>query len=366
MLRLRDHWLEGPAVTRRETPNLGGSMSPRFLVYHYTAGRNAESSAHSLCRPDSMASAHLVLARDGRIIQLAPFHRVTWHAGVSHWAGVTGLNRHSIGIEMDNAGLLKRVGDRYVAWFGAAYPADEVMLAEHRHGGGVQPWHAYSEQQIERSIELAELLCRAYGISEVLGHEDIARGRKVDPGPAFPLAAVAARVVGRTEDDFPLFTVSATALNIREGPDARFEPVAPALPRGTQVRMLESGERWCRVEVVGPVDIEGWVHSSFLAPVANPATGRAQGAIAGPRQVPIDTSGAPASAPTTAPASAPSAATLPATRSRRPATSAKGHSGSRSRKPDPESVVTAAQPRSAQEPAAAPATLPARRRRSRV
>jgi N-acetylmuramoyl-L-alanine amidase len=335
MLRIRNHRLEGDGVSHRETPNCGGAMTPRFLVYHYTAGRSAESSADSLCRPDARASAHLVLGRDGRIIQLAPFNIVTWHAGVSHWAGVTGLNRHSIGIEMDNAGLLKRVGDGFVAWFGKAYPADEVMLAEHRHGGAVQPWHTYTERQIERAIELAELLCSSYGLGEVLGHEDIARGRKVDPGPAFPLSAVAARVIGRTDDDFPLFSVNASALNIRQGPDPRFEPVAPALRRGTQVRVLEASERWSRVEVVGPGDTEGWVHNAYLTPVPGAATARP----------PIDPP-----APT------------PATRSRRPATSAKGHSGSRARKPDPAPAAPASEPKAA--PAPAKATLARRRSRT--
>jgi len=219
-----------------------------------------------------------VLGREGEIIQLAPLNVVTWHAGISHWAGLTGMNNHSIGIEMDNAGVLKNLGDRYESAFGKVYPRNEVVLARHRHGATEQAWHAYTEAQISRAFELAELLFSHYGLKEVLGHEDIARGRKSDPGPAFPLGSVAARVAGRMEDDFPRYTVIAASLNIRSGPDAAAAPVAPALKRGTEVALLEAGERWSRVEVVGKGDIEGWVFNAHLqaVPVAPPPSARSR------------------------------------------------------------------------------------------
>lgn len=268
MLSIRNHLLEGDNLSQRSTPNRGGKFVPQYLVYHYTAGSSAKSSADWLCNPAAKASAHLVLGRAGEIIQLAPFNVVTWHAGVSHWAGLTGMNNFSIGIEMDNAGILRKVGDRYASSFGRFYPDDEVVLARHRHGTVEQAWHAYTEAQIARAFELAELLVGHYGLKEVLGHEDIARGRKSDPGPAFPLASVAARVSGRMDDDFPRYTVTASTLNIRSGPDAAAATVAPALKRGTEVALLEAGERWSRVEVVGKGDIEGWVFNAHLQPVA--------------------------------------------------------------------------------------------------
>jgi N-acetylmuramoyl-L-alanine amidase len=105
MLSIKNHRLVGDGVSFRQTPNVGGALTPRFVVLHYTAGRNAESSVESLCtkKPQGNASAHIVLGRDGRIIQLAAFNTVTWHAGVSQWNGINGLNPFSIGIEMDNA-----------------------------------------------------------------------------------------------------------------------------------------------------------------------------------------------------------------------------------------------------------------------
>ncbi|WP_300335927.1 N-acetylmuramoyl-L-alanine amidase [Accumulibacter sp.] len=270
-LKIENHQLVGDQVSHRDTPNRGGIMAPSYLILHYTAGRSLESSVESLCtrKPQGNASAHVVLGRDGRIVQLAPFNVVTWHAGVSQWAGLVGLNSHSIGIEMDNAGLLKRVGSQYQAWFAKVYPDDEVTLAAHRNGGPVSPWHAYTEVQIERAIELAELLVDHYGLQDVLGHEDIAPGRKVDPGPAFPLAAVRSRVLGREHDEPPRYVVTASSLNIRKGPDASFERAAAPLKSGTELLLLDARDRWSQVEVVADPEVEGWVSNAYIAPVGN-------------------------------------------------------------------------------------------------
>ena len=294
MLSIKNHRLVGDRVTFRATPNHGGELKARYLVFHYTAGQSAESSIASLCtrKPQGNASAHLVLARDGRIVQLVPFNVIAWHAGVSQWNGLVGLNQASIGIEMDNAGALSRVGDKFVAWFGKEYAASDVMLAEHKHGGGVRPWHAYTEVQIERALELAELLVDHYGLEDVLGHEDIARGRKQDPGPAFPLASIASRTLGRSDDVPPRYVVTADILNIRKGPDASFEPVAPPLKRGTVVLLLQPADRWSKVEVEGPTDIEGWVNNSFIvrAPAAAHPRSAVKQAVA--RKIPKKTNSA--------------------------------------------------------------------------
>ena len=293
MLKIdRRHRLVGDGVAFQATPNCGGALTrPRFLVLHYTAGRSAASSIASLCthKPQGNASAHLVLARDGSITQLAPFDVVTWHAGISQWDGVVGLNNASIGIEIDNAGALERVGDRFVAWFGAEVTADDVMLAAHKHGGPVRPWHAYTEAQIGRCLELAEVLVQRYGIAEILGHDDIARGRKLDPGPAFPLAAIASRALGRVDDEPPRYVVTASALNIRKGPDAAFDPVAPPLARGTVVALLEPGDRWSKVEVLTPdgrsTDVEGHVRNTFIERLKTPRSRSApRGARVAPRR----------------------------------------------------------------------------------
>lgn len=269
MLKIERHRLVGSDVSWQPTPNIGGVLKPRWLIMHYTAGRSLESSVASLTtrKPSGNASAHLVLGRDGRIVQLAPFNVVTWHAGVSAWAGVTGLNSASIGLEMDNAGALDEVGGRHFTWFRQEIPPEQVQVAVHKHGGPLRGWHAYTGAQIERALELAELLVAHYGLEDVLGHEDIAPGRKSDPGPAFPLEALRARVAGRESGALGRRIVAADKLNIRRGPGTEFDPVAPPLPHGTEVLLLEPASRWSRVEVVGPVDLEGWVANAYLEPV---------------------------------------------------------------------------------------------------
>ena len=81
-----------------------------MIVLHYTAGTSAESSALFLTRPDVSASAHVVIGREGEVFQLVPFNIEAWHAGKSWYAGRGGLNRYSIGIELDNLGKLRFSG----------------------------------------------------------------------------------------------------------------------------------------------------------------------------------------------------------------------------------------------------------------
>jgi len=263
-LLIENHRLVGTGVSFVETPNKGGDITPRYLVMHYTAGKSAQSSINWLSNPESKASAHVVLARDGSICQLAPFNVKTWHAGVSHWDGVSGLNGCSIGIEMDNAGPLKKVGKKYQAWFGTLYGESQVIHAKHRLDGEVRWWHAYTEAQIERALELARVLVRHYGLKDIVGHEDIAPDRKRDPGPAFPLEHVRGATLGREEEEQERYVVTATSLNIRTGPGVEFPAVADPLPRGTRVVLLEKRDRWNKVELLENGDIEGWVHNKFL------------------------------------------------------------------------------------------------------
>ena len=266
-LSIEDDRLVGDGVAYVETPNKGGDLSPRFLVFHYTGGKSAKSSIDWLTNPEAKASAHLVLARDGTISQLAPFNVKTWHAGISHWDGLSGLNSYSIGIEMDNAGPLKKVGDKYQAWFGTLYAEDQVIYAKHRLDDEPRWWHAYTEVQIQRALELAQFLVRHYDLNDVVGHEDIAPDRKRDPGPAFPLEHVRAVVLGRAEEERERYEVTASTLNIRSGPGVEFPSIAEPLKKGTAVALLEKRDRWSKVELVENGDIEGWVHNKFLAKV---------------------------------------------------------------------------------------------------
>lgn len=196
---VRNHTLElnGDAVEFVPTTNQGGAFRPQYLVLHYTAGMTGAGAVAWLAQPASQASAHLVIDRNGNVTQMVRFNRIAWHAGRSEWAGLEGMNRHSIGIELVNAGRLIKVGDTWQNWAGNVIPADQVVEAPHKHGNVVAGWHAYPAAQIKVALEVALALHSAYGFYDVVGHEDVSRGRRVDPGPAFPMLSFAAKVLGR-------------------------------------------------------------------------------------------------------------------------------------------------------------------------
>lgn len=188
-----------------ESPNVGGSLDAKFLVIHYTAGSSASGAVSHLTKPNGKASAHLVIGRDGEVTQLVPFDRVAWHAGESSWQGLSGLNNYSIGIELDNAGkLTKDEQGNWRAWFNRAYPAEEVMVATHKNQTDSAGWHTFSEAQLERVFEITQLLVETYDLEAVLGHDDIAPTRKVDPGPAFPMSSLQGRLLGRSDNTVAL------------------------------------------------------------------------------------------------------------------------------------------------------------------
>ena len=252
------------------SPNTDGELRAEFLVVHFTAGRSAESSLAWFKNPLAKASAHLVIARDGSITQLVPFNKVAWHAGVSHWAGRDGLNQFSLGCELENPGKLTHVSNKWLAWFGGEVPADEVLQATHKNETQPAGWQIYTEPQIQSAVVACNLLVREYGLKDVVGHEDIAPGRKVDPGPAFPMNNFRSMVMGREDSQSDLFRTT-TTVNIRSGPGTEFKtiPGSPLSP-DTPVRVLQRDDPWVRVDVLkpGPQRLErvGWVHSRFLAP----------------------------------------------------------------------------------------------------
>ncbi len=75
-----------------------------MLVLHYTGMPDEASALARLRDPAAAVSAHYLVAEDGTIFALVPEERRAWHAGVSYWRGMTGLNARSIGIEVVNPG----------------------------------------------------------------------------------------------------------------------------------------------------------------------------------------------------------------------------------------------------------------------
>jgi N-acetylmuramoyl-L-alanine amidase len=148
------HWVPSPNFDERR---------PAFVVLHHTGDASAARALRTLTRAESQVSAHYLIGRDGVIDQLVDERSRAWHAGDSRWGAVPDLNSASIGIELDNS--------------------------------GVEP---YAEPQIAALLRLLADLRDRYGIPppNVLAHADVAPRRKVDPGPLFPWARLAAAGFG--------------------------------------------------------------------------------------------------------------------------------------------------------------------------
>ena len=71
-----------------------------------------------------------------------------------------------------------------------------MIEAQHKAEARPTGWHAFTEAQLSAAAA-ARVLHDRYGFIDILGHDDIAPGRKVDPGPAFPMASFTTQVMGR-------------------------------------------------------------------------------------------------------------------------------------------------------------------------
>ncbi|MBG0810482.1 N-acetylmuramoyl-L-alanine amidase [Methylosinus sp. H3A] len=155
------------AADFRASPNHGERLRPiSSLILHYTGMPTAAAALALLTSAESQVSSHYFVDEDGTILQLVPEARRAWHAGRSFWAGETDLNSASIGIEIV-------------------------------HPGHDDP-RPFPDRQIEAVAALCRDICGRQGIASrrVLGHSDIAIGRKIDPGEFFPWKALAEQGVG--------------------------------------------------------------------------------------------------------------------------------------------------------------------------
>jgi N-acetylmuramoyl-L-alanine amidase len=150
-------------IIDRPSPNFDARDRPiSMVVLHYTGMADAESALARLRDPEAGVSAHYLIAEDGRILRLVAEEHRAWHAGLSSWRGVEGVNACSIGIEIANPG----------------------------HEYGYRP---FTEEQMEALIPLLSAIVTRYGIApaNVVGHSDVAPARKEDPGELFDWARLA-------------------------------------------------------------------------------------------------------------------------------------------------------------------------------
>jgi N-acetylmuramoyl-L-alanine amidase len=271
MIEITNHILDEQHAKYVESPNHGGKQNMAnvdTIVIHYTAGPSAQSAINTFKDPNARfkPSAHLVIDFNGGVIQMVPFNVKANHAGESEHLGRKWMNNYSIGIEIVNAGNLKKVGNRYQAWYGRFYNEDEVIVAKHKNRSKTEFWQIYTEEQIEIVGEICKALISCYDIKYIVGHDDIAPNRKTDPGPAFPMVKIQQLLLGnpRNDEETDSFqegltkTVNATTLNIRREPNLKGKRIV--LYDEQQVQVVEESGGWAKVRTM----VEGWVSSKYL------------------------------------------------------------------------------------------------------
>ncbi|MDO9423262.1 MAG: 1,6-anhydro-N-acetylmuramyl-L-alanine amidase AmpD [Methylobacter sp.] len=170
-MKIDQHWLTD--ISRIPTPNADDRPDPEdisLLVIHCISLPPGEFGNHYIdqlfCNqldPDQhpyfkvvyqfTVSAHLLIKRDGSCVQYVPFDKRAWHAGNSAFKGRERCNDFSIGIELE--------GTEFVD---------------------------YTDQQYRQLAAVIQALLEAYpklSAQRIIGHSDIAPGRKTDPGASF-------------------------------------------------------------------------------------------------------------------------------------------------------------------------------------
>ncbi|RFC32833.1 MAG: N-acetylmuramyl-L-alanine amidase, negative regulator of AmpC, AmpD [Candidatus Nitrotoga sp. SPKER] len=127
-----------------------GEFSGKAVAQLFTNTLDTDAHFYFAQLKGIRVSAHFLIQRTGEITQFVSCSKRAWHAGASMWHGRTACNDFSIGIELEGTDFLP-----------------------------------FSDQQYAELIRLTRILKRAYPIREIVGHSDIAPGRKTDPGPEF-------------------------------------------------------------------------------------------------------------------------------------------------------------------------------------
>lgn len=119
------------------------------VILHATATKDKNSPLEWLCDPKSQVSAHYMIDQLGMIYHLVHEQNIAWHAGESEFDGMSGVNNFSVGIELVN-------------------PNDGTD---------------FDSAQLTACADLVAAICLDYDIKKeaVVGHADIAPGRKTDP-----------------------------------------------------------------------------------------------------------------------------------------------------------------------------------------
>ena len=162
------------SIVSRPSPNFDArpkDIPVDMLVLHYTGMECADAALDKMCDPEFGVSAHYMIGEDGAVSALVAEDQRAWHAGVSFWRGETDINGRSVGIELVNPG--------------------------HQFG-----YRAFLGPQMAALESLAKEILARHPIEarNIVGHSDVAPGRKTDPGELFDWAGLAAAGIGLWPD----------------------------------------------------------------------------------------------------------------------------------------------------------------------
>ena len=105
-------------------------IEPKYVVMHMTGGITMQSTINWFRNESSEVAAHLLIGRDGRVVQFVDFDTPAHHCGFSYWEEDFDLNRYSIGIELDNGANLSHL-DGVWKWKTTVIPDEEVQSAQY-------------------------------------------------------------------------------------------------------------------------------------------------------------------------------------------------------------------------------------------
>lgn len=146
-----------------------GMRKPNYVVIHHTAQDSLGQTIRTFHSEKAGVSAHYVVGRTGKVVQMVNDYYRAHHAGIGKWGNDTDLNSSSIGIELDN-------------------------------NGTTDPW---ADAQINALTELLSYLKVKYNIPQAnfIGHMDLAPTRKNDPS-RFPWKTLADKGFGYWYDEY--------------------------------------------------------------------------------------------------------------------------------------------------------------------
>lgn len=182
-----------PMKTRGEYP----LRYPEGAVVHYNAGNSDQKGFMNYMR--RMGYLTFLIDRDGYTWQDFPLNKWGHHAGRSEWRDIKGtVNSRFVGIEVMSAGRLTMDTDEiYRTYWGLPVEKEEVRCSFVNRNIAEGCYHKFLPRQVEELTALILWLeSNGQGIfklENVVGHDEVSPGRKVDPGGALPFTMPAYR-----------------------------------------------------------------------------------------------------------------------------------------------------------------------------